>query len=426
MPLNDNRKKKCQSLFGMLRTIVAVVFAVLFAGICEARQPKVKPGIQVFLESHLDLVRGKNVGIISNPTGVLPNLTNDVDLMREKFKDEINLKAIFAPEQGFRGAQQAGESDGAYDDEKTGIPVFSIYGNTSKEINEIFESAGVDTILFDLQDVGARFYTYVWTMSDTMEGIAGTDKQLIVLDRPNPLNGKTVDGPILKSNYSSFVGRYAIPTQHGMTVGELARLFNDQFVPKKTDGKRANVEIVWMDGWKRDMYYDDTGLPYVMPSINLPTFDSVLNYAGTCLFEGTTLSEGRGTTHPFEILGAPWMDYHMAEEMNKLELPGVLFAESHYVPTFSKFVNETAIGVQIYVIDREEYNPLQTAIAIMIKAHELYPDNFDFTDSNFLKLSGSTYIKRSILSGKSLDEIVDGWQSDLDKFKKLRSNYLHY
>ncbi|CAN6674857.1 hypothetical protein TRVA0_069S00188 [Trichomonascus vanleenenianus] len=410
----------------MLQSIVSAVLAFLLLGVCEARNPKVKPGVLVFLESHLDLVKGRNVGIISNPTGVLPDLTNDVDYIHANLKEKINLKAIFAPEQGFRGAAQAGQSDGAYDDEKTGIPVYSLYGNTSAEINEIFDTAGVDTILFDLQDVGARYYTYIWTMSDTMEGIAGTNKTLIVLDRPNPVNGLTVDGPLVESNYSSFVGRYPIPIQHGMTVGELAKLFNDKYVPNKTGGKTANIEVVWMDGWKRDMYYHDTGLQYVLPSVNLPTLNSVLNYVGTCLFEGTTMSEGRGTTHPFEILGAPWMDYHMADEMTKLDLPGVLFAESYFVPTFDKFEGETAVGIQIYITDRTKFSAIRTTLAIMLKAHELYPKDFAFTDSDFLLLAGSTYIKESVLSGKPVDEIVEGWQAELNGFKKLRRHYLHY
>lgn len=391
-----------------------------------ATAAKVKPGAQVLIDSQLDLLQGKNVGIISNPTGVLPDLTHFVDYVHDNLKDKINLKAIFAPEQGFRGAQQAGSSDGDSKDEKTGIPVHSIYGNKSAEINEIFDRAGVDTILFDLQDVGARFYTYVWTMSDTMEGIAGTDKQLIVLDRPNPLNGKTVDGPMLHQNHSSFVGRYPIPIQHGMTVGELAEFFNSEIVPKHTDGRKADIKVVWMEGWEREMDYDDTGLFYVMPSINIPTMTSLFTYVGTGLIEGTTLSEGRGTTHPFEIIGAPWMDYHMAQEMNKINLPGVIFAESHFVPTFDDYVNDTCIGVQIYITDRAQFNPIKTSLSIMTKANELYPGNFSITPTNFLKLSGSEYLKDTIEGGRSVDSIIDGYQPELTNFKQRRDGYLHY
>lgn len=384
----------------------------------------VKPGIQVLIDDRLDLLKGKKVGIISNQTGILPDLTGDVDYLTTVLKSQVNLKAIFAPEQGFRGAEQAGYSSGGYVDEESGIMVYSLYECTPAEINQIFDKIGIDTILFDLQDVGSRFYTYIWTMSDTMEAIAGTDKTLIVLDRPNPLGGLDVDGPVVHPGFESFVGRYTIPVKHGMTIGELAIMFNEVFLPKKLN-KTANLQVIWMDHWQRSMYFDETGLPFVFPSVNLPTFNSVLVYPGQGWFEGLNVSEGRGTTHPFEIVGAPFMDFTLSKKLNRNPPPGTHFLEAHFTPTFDDFKNEACSGVQVYIKDRRKYDPIRAALDIITAYRDLYPDKFGF-EKTFDLLTGSEYVREALTAGLSTDAIIEGWQQDLDKFKKIRAKYLHY
>jgi uncharacterized protein YbbC (DUF1343 family) len=381
----------------------------------------VKPGIQVLLEQRLDLLKGKNVGIITNQTGVLPDLTLNVDGI---IKSHVNLRAIFAPEQGFRGAEQAGYSSGDYVDAETGIKVYTVYEKSPAEINATFDEAGVDTILYDLQDVGSRFYTYIWTLSDTMEAIVGTNKSLIVLDRPNPIGGVNVDGPVIQPGLESFVGRYPISLVHGMTTGEMAIMFNEVFILEKLN-KKANLEVIWMEGWRRSMYYDETGLPFIFPSVNLPTLESVLVYPGQGLFEGIKVSQGRGTTHPFEIIGAPFIDYTLAKRLNANPPPGTHFLEAHFTPTFREFVNETCTGVQVYVKDRSKYNSIRTALDIITACRDLYPEKFGF-GKTFDLLTGSKSVRDAIVAGFSTDAIIDGWQQDLETFKKLRAKYLHY
>lgn len=391
---------------------------------------RVKPGIQVLLEERLGMLRGKKVGIITNPTGVLPDLKHVVDALAAK----TNLVAIFAPEHGFRGSEQAGEGEGDYLDPRTKTPVYDIYGKDREEIAATFERAGVDTILFDIQDVGARFYTYIWTMSDSMEAAAISGREYVVLDRPNPVTGLEAQGPVLHPEYSTFVGRYPISQRHGMTVAELARMFNAEFVPERTDGKRANLAFVEMKGWSREMYYEDTGLPWVMPSPNMPTVDTAVVYPGTCMFEGTNLSEGRGTTRPFELLGAPYIDWKLSDAVRALDLPGTTFREAYFTPTFSKYQGQTVGGVQVYATDRYEHDPIWTALAIILEVKRLYPDDFEWRYDAWDpqrpywidKLTGSDYVRTSVDAGKSLDEIVAGWQDELNAFRRMRAKYLLY
>jgi len=400
------------------------------AGARPGKGRRVRPGIEVLLEERPGMLRGKKVGIITNPTGVLPDLTHVVDALAAK----TNLVAIFAPEHGFRGSEQAGEGEGDYLDPRTKTPVYDIYGKDREEIAATFERAGVETVLFDIQDVGARFYTYIWTMSDSMEASAIGGKEIIVLDRPNPITGLEAQGPVLRPEYSTFVGRYPIAQRHGMTVAELARMFNAEFVPERTDGKRANLAFVEMEGWSREMYYEDTGLPWVMPSPNMPTVDTAVVYPGTCMFEGTNLSEGRGTTRPFELLGAPYIDRKLSDAVRALDLPGTMFREAYFAPTFGKHQGKTVGGVQVYVTDRYEHDPIRTALAIMLEAKRLYPDDFawrydawDLARPYWIdKLTGSDYVRTSVDAGKSPDEIVAGWQDELDAFRRMRQKYLLY
>jgi uncharacterized protein YbbC (DUF1343 family) len=386
--------------------------------------PKVQLGIEAFFKENLELVRGKNIGIVTNQSGILSDFTLNVDFITNHLRSEINLKAIFAPEQGFRGNEQAGFSSGGYIDPQSNVTVYDLYEKSPDQIKQAFIEAGIDVIIFDIQDAGARFYTYIWTLADIMEGIAGSDLKLIVTDRPNPLGGQNVAGPLVKPGFESFVGRYPIPLVHGLTVGELAVLFNEKYVVEKL-GKSVHLHVSWMKGWNRDMYYDDTGLPFLYPSINLPTLTSVLVYPGQGLFEGLDLSEGRGTTHPFEIVGAPFMDYQLSKELNKKALPGVHFIETHFTPVFSHYAQKSCTGVQVYITDRKRYDPLRAAVEIMTTYRDLYPKHFKFLKT-FGVLCGSNYLQQELEAGKNTEEIINGWQDELNGFKQLRSKYLHY
>lgn len=385
--------------------------------------PRVQLGIEVLFKNHLYLLSGKNVGIVTNQSGILSDFTLNVDYITTNLS-QINLMAIFAPEQGFRGNEQAGFSSGGYRDPQSGILVHDLYEKNPQQIKQALEQVGVDLVLFDIQDAGSRFYTYIWTMADILEGIAGSDIAIIVTDRPNPLGGLKVDGPILKPGFESFVGRYPIALVHGLTIGELAVLFNKEFVANKLN-KSANLQVIWMQGWSRHMYYDDTRLPFLYPSVNLPTLTSVLVYPGQGIFEGLDLSEGRGTTHPFEIVGAPFMDYRLAKSLNQKGVPGTHFIETHFTPTFSHYAHQACCGVQVYITDRDKYDPLRTALEIITTYRDLYPEKLKFLKA-FGALTGSDYIQAALEAGKTTDIIIEGWQEELNEFKQLRSKYLHY
>jgi len=385
----------------------------------------VKPGVQVLVESKLDLIKDKKVGIITNPTGVMADLQHEVDYLANA--PGVNLVAVFGPEHGFRGTAQAGGSEGFYIDPKTGLPVYDTYGKSGNALKDIFIKSGVDVVMFDIQDAGSRFYTYIWTMSDSMEAAALAGKDFIVLDRPNPISGIDAEGPVLDPAFSTFVGRYAISQRHGMSVGELAQMFNEEFLPARTGGLKVNLTVVPMEGWSRDMYYEDTGLPWIMPSPNMPTVDTAVVYPGTCYFEGTNLSEGRGTTRPFELIGAPYIDGRLAEAMNALKLPGVMFREAYFTPTFSKWVNKPVGGVQLFVTDRRSFDPIRTALNLIIETKKLYPNDFAWRSDNWIdKLSGSSYVRTSVDAGMNADEIIAGWQDGLGAFKAMRAKYLIY
>ncbi|MDF2680944.1 MAG: hypothetical protein K0R47_2134 [Brevibacillus sp.] len=381
----------------------------------------VQTGIERLLENP-ELLKGKKVGLITNPTGVTEDLTHDVDALLEK---NIDLVAVYGPEHGIRGTEQAGSAPGTYEDPKTGLPFYNLYGKTPEEIAPMFRD--VDVILFDIQDVGSRFYTYISTMAYAMKAAAFQDKPFIVLDRPNPIGGEKVEGPVLNPDYQSFVGIYPIPVRHGMTVGELAVFFNEQFLEKEL-GKKADLQIIQMKGWKRDMLYDETGLPWVLPSPNMPTPETALVYPGNCLFEGTNLSEGRGTTRPFELIGATYIKgWEIADQMNHLDLPGVSFREAYFNPTFSKHAGKNVGGLQLYVTDRDEYDPIRTALTIMVELKKQYPDDFAWRSDNWIdKLMGTDKVRRAINDGVSVDDIIADWQDELNAFKQLRESYLLY
>ncbi|MCX4975786.1 DUF1343 domain-containing protein [Streptomyces sp. NBC_00620] len=362
---------------------------------------------------------GQRVGIVTNPTGVTRDVRHIVDVMHAD--DRVNLTAVFGPEHGFRGTAQAGGSEGRYDDPATGLPVYDTYLKSGQPLADIFTASGVDTVVFDIQDVGARFYTYIWTLYDCMEAAQLAGKRFVVLDRPNPVTGRAAQGPVLHKEFATFVGRQPIAQSHGMTVAELARLFNGEFLTTP-----VALETVLMSGWRRSEFYDASGLPWVPPSPNMPTADTALVYSGTCLFEGTNLSEGRGTTRPFELLGAEGIDRSWAEAVGQLGLPGVHFREAYFAPTFSKFQGKTIGGVQIHVHDRAAYDPVRTGIALLVTAKKVW-SGFTWRADNWIdKLTGSTSVRTMIDAGATPDEVVAAWQDELAAFRSVREEYLVY
>ncbi|MFF3752768.1 exo-beta-N-acetylmuramidase NamZ domain-containing protein [Streptomyces sp. NPDC002018] len=362
---------------------------------------------------------GERVGVVTNPTGITRDVRHVVDVMHAD--DRVELIAVFGPEHGFRGTAQAGGSEGRYDDPATGLPVYDTYLKSGRALADIFTASGVDTVVFDIQDAGARFYTYIWTLYDCMEAAALAGKRFVVLDRPNPVTGRAALGPVLQREFATFVGREPISQAHGMTVAELALLFNGEFLAKPVE-----LTTVTMSGWRRAEFFDATGLPWVPPSPNMPTPETALVYAGTCLFEGTNLSEGRGTTRPFELLGAEGVDRAWAEAANALELPGVRFREAYFAPTFSKFQGTTIGGVQLHVHDRASFDPVRTGIALLVTAKRSW-SGFAWRPDNWIdKLTGSTKVRTLIDAGAGTDEVVGAWQDELAAFRAVRRSYLLY
>ena len=382
------------------------------------------PGIEVLLDERIDLVRGKRVGLVTNPTGVDRELGSVVDrLVRHP---QVQLVALFGPEHGVRGEAQAGEHVGASRDRATGLPVHSLYGEHREPTPQMLE--GVDVLVFDIQDVGARFYTYPYTLAGILRAARRAGIPVVVLDRPNPVGGLRVEGPVLEPEYASFVGMFPIPIRHGMTLGELARLFNDEF------GIGAALHVVPVRGWSRAQAEPGQALAWVMPSPNMPTPDTALVYPGTALLEGSNLSEGRGTTRPFEIVGAPFVDADaLAARMNALQLPGVHFRPVRFTPTFSKYSGERCGGVQLHVSDRDAFMPVRTGLALLKVLHDDYPHQFRFLEASagedtpfFDRLAGNAWIRQAILAGESTEAIEARWQAPLRQFEQLRRHYLIY
>ncbi|MFY0780971.1 DUF1343 domain-containing protein [Peribacillus simplex] len=406
----------------ILFTICILSFGIVSSksvtAVKEKKKQKVNPGIEVLLKEEKDVLSGKKVGLITNPTGIDSKLTSIVDLLHDD--PDINLTALFGPEHGVRGDAQAGASVEYYIDEKTGLPVYSLYGKTKKPTPEMLKD--VEVLVFDIQDVGTRYYTYIYTMAYAMEAAKENDIPFIVLDRPNPQGGESVDGPVLEPEFSSFVGLYPIPLKHGMTVGELATLFNKEFKIG------ADLKVIKMKGWKRDMDYDDTGLPFVLPSPNMPTVSTTFVYPATGLIEGTNVSEGRGTTKPFELIGAPYINGdELAGKLNALRLPGVKFRAASFTPLFSKHAGKLSHGVEIYITDREEFKAVPTGLHIIKTIQDLYPGDFEFlAANNFNLLIGNGWVRSRIEEGSSVNEIMKEYQEKQDAFKKVRKNYLLY
>jgi uncharacterized protein YbbC (DUF1343 family) len=390
---------------------------------------RVRTGVEVLADDGYRLVRGQRVGLISNPTGIVPGLRHEIDVIVAS--GQVDLVAAFGPEHGFRGSSQAGGSEGDYVDPRTGVPVYDTYGKGPSQIADFFRRAGVETVMFDIQDVGARFYTFIWTMYDCMVAASLAGVRFVVLDRPNPISGVQAYGPVMHPEFASFIGRKPISQQHGMTVGELAGLFNEEFLPADdtADGS-VSLEVPRMEGWRRDAYFEETELPWVMPSPNMPRVETAVVYPGTCLFEATNLSEGRGTTRPFELIGAPYVDQRWSDALQERNLTGVGFREAYFVPTSSKHAGAGCAGVQLHVSDRAGFEAIRTAIAMIITAKQLYSADFAWRESAppywIDRLTGSEQVRTAIDGGAEVDEVVAGWRRDLAKFRRVRQRYLLY
>jgi uncharacterized protein YbbC (DUF1343 family) len=396
---------------------------------------RVQTGLAVLASSGFAALAGQRVGVISNPTGVDSDYRHLVDLLHESGR--VDLAAAFGPEHGFRGSAQAGGSEGTGIDARTGITVYDAYGASQAKWADLITRSGVDTLVFDIQDVGARFYTYIWTMYDSMVAAARLGKRYVVLDRPNPIGGRAY-GPMMTPAYTSGVGKKEIVQQHGMTVGELARFFNGEFLPADA-GSPVDLHVVACRHWKRDLMAADTDLPWVLPSPNMPTPDTALVYPGTCMFEGVaSISEGRGTTRPFELIGglATDFDYHWSDRLNARNLPGVRFREAYFVPTSAgqkpQLLNKLCAGVEVKVTDRAAYDPIRTGVAMLVEARK-YPafawrqDSYDPQRPYWIdKLTGSPRLREMVDAGADVDEVVGAWADELAAFNHQRRPYLLY
>ncbi len=389
---------------------------------------KLMTGAEVLAKDDWKALAGQKVGVISNPTGILPDLNHVVDVMHASGK--VNVVAVFGPEHGFRGSAQAGGSEGDHVDPRTGIMVYDAYGANADKLVNLYTKSGVETVVFDIQDVGARFYTYIWTMYEAMLAAVRTGARFVVLDRPNPTGG-SARGPMLKPGYTSGVGKREIIQQHGMTVGELARIFNAEYLPIDTNGARLKeLQVIQVRGWTRDQLYADTGLTWVMPSPNMPTPDTALLYPGMCLFEATNMSEGRGTTRPFELIGAPYVDYRWAQALQAKKIPGVAFREAYFTPTISKNANVLCGGVQVQITDPRRAEAIVAATHMIVEARKLYP-GFTWRAENppgrwIDLLTGSDRFRTMLLADASAEEIVAAWKAETDAWTARRAKYLLY
>lgn len=387
----------------------------------------VKVGIEALRDNKFTILQGQRVGLVVHPASVDSRLEHTVDVfLREKGG---YLKALFGPQHGVRGDTQANmvEWEG-YQDPHTGLPVYSLYGKTRKPTRQMLEN--IDTLVFDLQDIGSRYYTFIWTMALCIQACAEHGKRMVVLDRPNPINGVSLEGPVLSPDFDSFVGLYPIPVRHAMTVGELAPMFNKVF------DIGCNLEVVKLEGWNRKDWFDETSLPWVMPSPNIPTLNTTTVYPGLCLLEGTNLSEGRGTTRPFEVFGAPWIEpYQLLSVLDEEKLSGVVFRPLYFTPTFNKWVGELCGGFQIHVLNRDIFLPFITGVAIIKAIHKLYPNDFRWKDPPyeyeeeklpFDILVGNDKLRQAIERGEPLQVMWEGWAKDLESFKEMRKEYLLY
>ena len=395
-------------------TIAATTFPV-------SAQPLPRPAIElgddVFLGSAWRDLGSKTVGIIANQSGVTSRLESIVDAIRHQGK--VHVKAIFAPEHGLRGDRPAGAAVGSYVDPASGLPVYSLYGATRHPSAAML--AGIDVLLFDIQDVGSRAYTYISTMAYAMQAAKTYGKEFWVLDRPNPVGGTTIEGPVLEPAYESFIGLYPIAMRHGMTVGELARLFNDRF------GIGANLRVVAMNGWRRSMIWPDTGLQWVATSPNIPEWSTTFVYLCTGLIDNAGINNGTGFTKPFFLAGMAGVDgARLAAALNARDLPGVWFRPAAWEPIAGFWKGRDLTGVELAVFDPRRFLPVRTAVEILVATRRLFPQVVRVKPQALDRDWGTSSLRRGLLAGSSADTIVAGWNQSVAAFNTLRAKYFLY
>jgi uncharacterized protein YbbC (DUF1343 family) len=384
-------------------------------------------GVERVLNGELDLLRDQRVGLVCNQASVDHGFRHVADLFHQN--PDINLTTLFGPQHGIRGDVQDNMIETGHAlDRKTGLPIYSLYSETREPTEDMLRD--VDTIVFDLQDVGTRIYTFVYTLANCMRAAKKFGKKVIACDRPNPIGGSKVAGVVLDPASVSFVGQFPIATRHGMTVCELGRMFNEHF------GIGCELESVAMSGWSRELWYDETDCPWVLPSPNIPTVDTTVVFPATVHLEGTQLSEGRGTTKPFEFAGAPYIDADdFAAVLTGFQFPGVAFRACGFMPTFQKHAGLACGGVQIHVTDRESFEPVIAGIAIVKSAFDMYradfrwkdpPYEYEYDRNPFDLISGSSKVREAIERGDSLGAIADSWRAPLVEFERLRERFLLY
>lgn len=388
---------------------------------------KVRVGADRLLKEEFSLVKGKRIALVTNHSALCSDGTHIADALKKR--KDVALTALFGPEHGIRGDAPDGKTITDSVDARTGVKVFSLYGKISKPTPEMLRD--VDVLVFDIQDVGVRFYTYISTLFLTMEAAAEQHIPFVVLDRPNPIRGTWCDGPIRVDSLKTFVGWAPMPIAHGMTVGELARMANGEGWLK--DGVKADLHVVKMDGWKRSLWYDELSLAWVRPSPNMRTLSTATVYPGTCLIEGTNVSEGRGTDFPFETIGAPWINGDsLAAMLNAEKLPGVTFETIVFTPKempgvkSPKYNNEQCRGVFLRVTDRNAFQPVAAGIALVRDLYRMYPSQLVFRGRGFDRLAGTPRVREMITSGATLGEIESSWKDELAKFDAQRRTYFFY
>ncbi|HSK20696.1 MAG TPA: DUF1343 domain-containing protein [Longimicrobiales bacterium] len=385
--------------------------------------PSVAPGLEVLLTDSVHLVRGRRVGFLTNQTAVTSRGESGIDLLHAA--PDVRLVALYGPEHGLRGGVEGGVKIEGGVDERTGVPVHSLYGSTQRPTPEMLR--GVDVLLFDMQDIGARPYTFVWTMAMAMEAAAAQGIPFIVLDRPNPITGR-MEGPLMQMEMRNvgqpITGYFPVPLRHGMTVGEVARYINGEYAIG------ADLTVIPVAGWRRDMWFDETGLPWIDPSPNIRSLEAALTYSGLVLFEATILSVGRGTATPFSFVGAPWLDHAtVLRNVARYDIPGVSLDTTSYVPEgegWVPFRGERVRAIHIDITDRDAYRPVWLTLVLMSEIRRLHPDQFRITNDGMTQMLGSQWARNAIDNGSDPREIWSRWESELEQWAAVRRRYELY
>ncbi len=380
-------------------------------------------GLQTFAREHETYLRGRRVGFVSHAAAVAPDFSHALDVLLQR---NVRVTALFGPEHGFDGAGADALAMDDATDARTGLPVYSLYGAAKEPSAQRLEN--VDALVFDMQDIGARFYTFISTLDYVMRAAERAQKEIFVLDRPNPINGAQVEGPLVERGLESFISHLSVPIRHGFTTGELARFI------ARTKKMNVALTVIPMQGWRRALYFDETGLPWIPLSPGMPRFETTLVYPGTCLVEGTNLSEGRGTALPFEIVGAPWLDgYALAQTLNRLALRGVRFRPHTFIPTDSKHRGVKCGGVQVHVTARELFAPVETGMHLLAACRAQNPERFQFLETSWEGtpphldlLTGTARVREGLEQERAVAEMVKEWQTTTREFLETRAPDLLY